>query len=457
MSNKSRLWLDLGKAGSLITNLRCQQDHAVGLLRTILHNAGVVTGLVSTRNVVSKRQLCARFEETDILIMSVLSFNFPTAVQCARLFKKINPKGIVVTGGLHASVALDEMLSVKEFDYICKGPGEKIITALVSEPEQFQRVIEGIGAKSMADWPYIDRTLWPKPALKIPGLPDAWPLERFSIESPPSATILTSRVCPWQCAFCNESSYIPNMTRRPVEMVIEELNMVDRRFGPFNSVIIHDSNFFQNPTWLRDWLEKYPKLANRKWPYWAAARTDMIRKWPDLFMGLLKETNWRTISLGLESGSDRVLRILNKECSEKDNDFAIDLINRTGEEMSAKGHVPPTIFANIILAIPGESEADAGKTVAMVNRINRAKPSVSYFAPYPGSILGYQMIAEGKSLMALADYHRYPGRETVRGIDYRFYDELLSSIHGYRGAKRGTRFFREIYNAFFLKALGGIG
>ena len=31
----------------------------------------------------------------------------------------------------------------------------------------------------------------------------------------PVATILTSRVCPWQCVFCNENSYIPNMGRKP--------------------------------------------------------------------------------------------------------------------------------------------------------------------------------------------------------------------------------------------------
>jgi anaerobic magnesium-protoporphyrin IX monomethyl ester cyclase len=171
-------------------------------------------------------------------------------------------------------------------------------------------------------------------------------------------------------------------------------------------------------------------------------------------VALLEQTNWRTISLGLESGSDPVLRILNKECNEEDNDFAIDLINSVGRQMSANGRTPPVIFANIMLAIPGESEADARKTVAMVNRIHRAKLSLSYFAPYPGSILGYQTIAEGKSLMTAANYHRYPGRETVRGIDYKFYNDLLLKIDGYRDAKPAMKFVAEVYDSFFSKALG---
>jgi len=456
MKIRNRLWLDLGEVGSLLTNFGCHQDHAVGLLMTILRNAHIEIALASTRSIFSKRQLLRKFKRVDMLIMSVLSINYPFAVKCAKLFKKVNPDGIVIVGGLHASVAIDEMVSVKQFDYICRGPGENILIDLVTKPDKFGRVIEGTGAKAMADWPDIDRTLWPKPAINIPGMMNTWPLEKYTIEEPPSATILTSRVCPWQCAFCNESSYIANMVRKPVELVIKELNDIDRRFGPLNSVIIHDSNFFQNPKWIRKWIEKYPKLANSKWPYWAAARTDTIRRWPDLFVMLLKETNLRTISLGLESGSDNVLKILNKECTEEDNDFAIDLINRTGDEMLTRGHEPPRIYANIIFAIPGETKDDARKTVAMLKRIRRVRPSVSYFAPYPGSILGYQLIAEGKSLMTQNGYHRYPGTETLKGIDYKFYDKLLLDLPNYQSPKGTKRLARRMAKSVFSRILGDL-
>jgi radical SAM superfamily enzyme YgiQ (UPF0313 family) len=454
MKTRQRLWLELGEPGSLLTNLNYIQDHAVGLLMTILKNAGIKIALASTRNIFSRHQLIRKFKETDMLIMSILSFHYPFAVKCANLFKKVNSEGIVIVGGLHASVALDEMTGVSDFDYICVGPGENIICELVSEPEKFDRVFQAQGEKSMARWPSIDRTLWPRPAVTIPGIKDVWPLEKFTIEEPPNVTILTSRVCPWQCSFCNESSYIPNMVRRPVEKVIDELNEVDCRFGPFNSVIIHDSNFFQNPSWLKEWIDKYPRLANRPWPYWAAARSDTIRKWPDLFTALLKETNWRTISLGLESGSDAVLRILNKECTEEDNHFAIDLINSLSKEMEASGQDPPRVFANIILAIPGETPNDAQKTVDMINQIDRVRSSVSYFAPYPGSILGYQLIAEGKSLMSKNGYHRHPGTANLKGIDYQFYDQLIAKVPNHHVPSRFKKIARNILMPFFSRILG---
>jgi anaerobic magnesium-protoporphyrin IX monomethyl ester cyclase len=339
----------------------------------------------------------------------------------------VNPNGMILTGGMHATVALDEMTTIEEFDRICQGPGENIIVDLIRDPKSFPRVIMGIGANSMAEWPMIDRTLWPQPASKKLARKFNWPLEpECGWGLPGVATILTSRVCPWQCVFCNENSYIPNMGRRPVDMVIDELNYLDRKHGPIGSLVIHDSMFFQNPSWLQEWLEKYPRKANKVWPYWAAGRADTVRQWPDLFEALIKETNWKTVSIGFESGSDRVLRIINKECTEEDNYFTIDHLTRIGDDMERHGQKPPVFWSNIMLGIPGETHEDAFKTMRMVKYTKRILPSISFYAPYPGSALGNQLIAEGKSLMTKENYHRFPDDEKVKGVDYQFYRELLA-------------------------------
>jgi len=317
-------------------------------------------------------------------------------------------------------------MSIPEFDKICQGPGENVIVDLVRDPEAFPRVIRGQGARSMADWPMIDRTLWPRPASYRLRRRYPWPLEPdCGWGPPPVVTMMTSRVCPWQCVFCNENSYIPNMGRRPVDMVIDELNFLDRKYG-IGSVVIHDSMFFQNPPYLEEWLDKYPRKARKIWPYWAAARADTVRQWPKLFESLVKETRWDPVSIGFESGSDRVLRILNKECTEEDNYFAIDLLTRIGDEMEAQGKKPPVFWSNIMLGIPGETREDAFKTMRMVKYTKRIIPSIAFYAPYPGSALGHQLIAEGRSLMSKENYHRFPGDEKVKGVDYQFYRDLLA-------------------------------
>jgi radical SAM superfamily enzyme YgiQ (UPF0313 family) len=424
------VWLDLGDLGDLVNPNGPHeqwQDHGLGLLRTILHQNGIDTDILSTRSVTSWDQLRGQLAGYSMLIMNVRSYTFPVAYRSAKIFKEINPNGIVLTGGMHATVSLDEMVEIEEFDKICQGPGEQVIVDLVSNPDAFPRVLMGTGSRSMADWPMIDRTLWPEPASRKLRRNFNWPLEPECGWGPPAvATILTSRVCPWQCVFCNENSYIPNMGRRPVEMVIDELNYLDETHGPIGSVVIHDSMFFQNPSWLDEWIEKYPRMANQTWPYWAAARADTVRQWPERFEALIRETNWDLISIGFESGSDRVLRILNKECTEEDNYFTIDLLHRIGDEMEKEGRKPPVFWSNIMLGIPGETHEDAFKTMRMLKYMRRVMPSIAFYAPYPGSALGNQLIAEGKSMMTKENYHRFPDDEKVKGIDYQFYRNLLA-------------------------------
>ncbi len=424
------LWLDLGDLGDLVNPdgpHEQWQDHGLGLLRTVLSQSGVETDILSTRAITSWDQLSQRFPGYKTLIMNVRSYTFPPANKAARLFKEINPDGKILTGGMHATVAVDEMAAVQEFDHICQGPGENVIVDLVNDPDSFPRVFNGTGSRSMAEWPTIDRSLWPKPASRKLRSSFNWPLEPECGWGPaPVATILTSRVCPWQCVFCNENSYIPNMGRRPVEMVIEELNYLDTEYGPLGSVVIHDSMFFQNPSWLKEWIDKYPRKANKTWPYWAAARSDTVRQWPDLFESLVKETNWHMVSIGFESGSDRVLRILNKECTEEDNEFAVELLDRIGDEMEANNQDPPIFWSNIMLGIPGETREDAFKTMRLLKSMRRVMPSISFYAPYPGSALGHQLIAEGRSMMTTDNYHRFPDDEKVKGIDYQFYRDLLA-------------------------------
>ena len=450
-----RLWLDLGDLGVFVRPAGAHdrwQDHGLGLLRTILKSNGVETDLFSTRSLRSWDELRARVAGYDQLIMNVRSYTFPFAFQAAKIFKQVNPNGFVITGGMHATVAPDEMEAIPAFDRICQGPGENIIVDLLKDPNAFPRLVIGQGAKSMSDWQMMDRTMWPNP--NLPEFP--WPLEPECGWGPgPVATVLTSRVCPWQCVFCNEASYIPNMGRKSVDQVIDELNFLDDKFGPLGSVVIHDSMFFQSPRWLHEWIEKYPRKAHKKWPYWAAGRSDTVRQWPDLFEAVVRETNWNIISIGFESGSDRVLKILNKECTAEDNYFAIDLLNKIGDDLEARGYIPPKFWANIMLGIPGETREDAYDTIRMLKQMKRVLPSISYYAPYPGSALGYQLIAEGKSRMSKENYHRYPNDEKVKGIDYKFYNQLLKGKFERDVNAKLAQFLRDksgVYEGALIKA-----
>ena len=70
--------------------------------------------------------------------------------------------------------------------------------------------------------------------------------------------------------------------------------------------------------------------------------------------------------------------------------------------------------------VPGETREDIFDTIRMVSMIKRPLLSNSLYAPYPGGALGYQIAAEGNSLLSSAGLNRDPASAKTRHIDYRF-------------------------------------
>jgi len=90
----------------------------------------------------------------------------------------------------------------------------------------------------------------------------------------------------------------------------------------------------------------------------------------------------------------------------------------------------------------------------MLRRMKRVFPSIAFYAPYPGSALGNQLIAEGKSLMSKDNYHRFPDDEKVKGVDYKFYRELLAGKFDIEinRESNGPRFGTDSYQGALIKA-----
>jgi anaerobic magnesium-protoporphyrin IX monomethyl ester cyclase len=89
-SQKSKIvWLDLGDLGDLVKPdgpHEQWQDHGLGLLRTILHQNGITTDLLSTRTVTSWDQLRRQLRGYETVIMNVRSYTFPVARKAAQIF-----------------------------------------------------------------------------------------------------------------------------------------------------------------------------------------------------------------------------------------------------------------------------------------------------------------------------------------------------------------------------------
>lgn len=402
-------------------------DHGMGLLVTLANQHGYPMDTLSLKGMHSWAEYRMAIKGYDLLVMNVRSWRYIYAKRAAEIFKMVNPKGQVWAGGMHCTVAMPEMEAVPQFDVIVSGQGEGTLLELLRDGGSSERVLKGHvkGYEKIDDLPYIDRTVWPKP----PRTEGIWPLEGPGGwgPGPRAATLLTSRSCPMHCSFCYpaERNHFGPPRRRSVGNVLGELRAIEQRWGDFSMVLFHDSEFLMHPRWLDEFIERYPSETPAR-PFWASCRADMMAKWPERVKALRDDCHWHCFSIGLESGSQKVLDIMNKETTVAQNMAAIEMVNSMVDEALAKGERPPVIFANVMLATPGEEPEDAFATIKMLGKIKRVIPSLSWFTPYPGSTLGDRMIAEGRSLDSHKRYLRFPNEAKLTGIDYQFYVDLMN-------------------------------
>lgn len=400
-------------------------DHGMATLLTIAKQRGYHFDVIALSALHSWAEWRMVAKQYDLICMNVRSWRYRYAKRAAEIAKKANPNVQIWCGGMHATVAREEMEEIPEFDVIVSREAENTFLNLLSAGGSKERFIEGSAGPwgNMDNLPFIDRELWPK----APG--GTWPLESPGGWGPgPTAiTLVGSRLCPWHCSFCYpaERNHYGTLRRRSVDHVLGEINYAHGKWGPATTVVYHDSEFLMHQKWLEEYLERYPKETPRL-PFWASCRADMMAKWPDLVRALHKEAHWHCFSIGLESGSQKVLDIMNKETTVEQNYAAIDLVNELGDEAEREGRRPPVIFANLMLGTPGEEPADAFATLRMAARMKRGIPSLSLFTPYPGSTLGNQVIAQGLSLDIHKGYHRFPNEAKMKNIDYQFYADLFA-------------------------------
>jgi radical SAM superfamily enzyme YgiQ (UPF0313 family) len=139
-----------------------------------------------------------------------------------------------------------------------------------------------------------------------------------------------------------------------------------------------------------------------------AARADIIVKNEEM-MKTLKMAGCDTVSIGIESGSQRILDFLGKGTTVEQNIEAVRTCKKHGLR----------VVANYMYGIPSETNDDVLMTATMISKMDPEVKSCAYFTPYPGCELATYCEERGLSLLKdFKDFNRYPGKPKIKGVDY---------------------------------------
>ncbi|MFH1771965.1 MAG: radical SAM protein [Candidatus Omnitrophota bacterium] len=294
----------------------------------------------------------------------------PLIPDAYRIADKCRQMGILtVMGGVHVSVLPQEALT--HADIVVQGEGERAMFDIIRENIK-SGVITRPYIEDLNEVPFSARELMQMDFYlhTKDRLPDSYLY--FVPLKTKAAALLTSRGCPYSCIFChNLWKNMPYRCNCP-ERVISEIKHLVAGYDVRYFFFIED-NLFVNKKRLKSICDLI-KSEKIDIAWGGNARVDNI----DLdILNAAKDAGCKQITFGFESGSQRILDILDKRTTVEQNRRAIELCNQAGI-------IPQGTF---MIGNPTETMEDIKETQAFIQSNDIESVGISISTPFPGTKL----------------------------------------------------------------------
>lgn len=349
----------------------------------------------------------------DIVGYSIISMNYIIAMKAIKINKKENPNVTIIVGGVDPSVSTEKYENNHLIDYIIRGEGEisflEIIKAKIEELDgnksigmnridRFKKVIEGKKIENLDNLDFVNRDI-----VSHSNSPNPLLLKE------PHFSILTSRACLYNCKFCAPASkkmFGKKIRTRSAENVVQELIYLKDKYG-LKSVTFESDNFLQDREWLINFIDCLKK-SKLKINFNIHGRSNNIIKNHDLIKEL-KILGLIEIFIGIESGSDKMLKYFKKGTSVDMNKKAVNILKNNNIK----------IQASFISGFPVETKEDIKLTEQFIKEnLSNEIFGFSTFVPLPGSFF-YEEYKKKGLLFEDSEYSDFNLKKPrIMGVDY---------------------------------------
>lgn len=339
------------------------------------------------------------------------------AIEVTKLMKARYPHLPVCWGGVHATLVPEQTAAHPLVDYVVVGDGDLVFCEL------FERIRDGRSIDDLRGLVYktsggevksnvgqvelrevgkdssyaVVRKNGTADVIRdldsLPELPyNLLDMGRYNVfhteQNLKSATLNTSRGCPFRCKFCSDPVLNEGRWRGfSAERVLQKVDTLYRQHG-VRMIYFQDDYFPGSKRRFIDVLEGLKKYKRDVLWSTLGIRADTLTKLSPAEWDLLYDSGCHSLEIGIESGNSRVIAMVNKA----------ETIEEMREANRMLARYPIKVKYTMIVGFPGESEDEIMDTVRFAMELERDNPNCySLFFPFM-PIIGTPFYADAEKM-----------------------------------------------------------
>jgi len=316
-------------------------------------------------SIVDMRIMDEPLPEADVYGVTSTSPQWPDMLILSDRLASEFEDSLKIVGGPHIS-AMPNDFKTSSFDIAVLGEGEIPLERILNAKSfdlpttitgELIKDLDSISfpARHLVNWSRYKRGIF-------------WGKEKLA----DAVSIISSRGCPFNCVFCGSHVVFGRRVRfRSPENVVSEMKHVISIMG-YRGFNFHDDTFCINRGRVFALCTEFLKLKKFNVVWRCLSRVDTI---DEELLKVMADTGCKEIILGVESGSNEILKNLNKGTTAKQNLKAMRLVKESDIQLKV----------GIIVGSPGETWETVEETEELLKTYPPNFWNVSCFTPFPGS------------------------------------------------------------------------
>jgi anaerobic magnesium-protoporphyrin IX monomethyl ester cyclase len=359
-----------------------QPPVGLALITAILEKAGYPVALLDANSpVTGPEDIPPLVSGAAVIGLTAMTPTISTALDIARRIKQARPAVKIVMGGAHATMLPQETMTLgPEIDIIVRGEGDESVIEVMQALEG-QRPLDSVAGITYRAEGKITTTADRTSPVDMDSLPfpayHLLPLKSYRPHPPhgmylPFAALVTSRGCPYHCAYCSKPVFGSGFRAQSPERVVAELNYLKNKFG-IREVAFYDDSFTLDKKRVHAICDKVLG-SGLKISWTCETRVNLVDK---ELLRHMRQAGCYAVAYGIESAVPEIIKTLRKDTTLEQVVAAVHHSREAGLQ----------VIGYFMLGSPGETPDTIRQTIDFAKKLKVDFAQFSVTTPFPGTEL----------------------------------------------------------------------